>query len=152
MEESERTHGDETVHGLRLLAYERRTGAWSLGEIDSGHGNLIVVEGYAEDGGLRFPSAHRRGGRLLLDRVAIVPRDRDHFDWTVETSSDGGETWTLIVRQRYARTAERVDPRPGRPGDDAVAADGPAARSTRPRSTSPGNAVALIGFDSYVSL
>ncbi|HYC30813.1 MAG TPA: hypothetical protein VEB59_00915, partial [Gemmatimonadales bacterium] len=48
----------------------------------------------------RMPLA---GGQVADVRATWTPVDADHFRQTYETSTDGGATWSLLLRNEYTR-------------------------------------------------
>lgn len=87
---------------VRLISLDDRRGAWQLTVIDSNHGNLVVMNGYAVEGGLDFISTHPRRDRLLFDRVSIRPSMAGWIMRT-ETSAGYGAEWQLVTELSFFR-------------------------------------------------
>lgn len=85
------------------LVYDRDAGRWQRALVDDAHGSLLTAEGRWHDGRLRLFVSQFRNGRLLLDRTTIRPIDDRHFEWELESSYDGGETWQTVWRMRYEK-------------------------------------------------
>lgn len=95
--------GDTHVEWIQLVAFNSRTEAWERSLVDTGHGNLLRAEGYIDDGNLIFNHSQMRNGQLLIDRTTFEPVDDDSFQVILESSFDGGKSWTTLSELHYSR-------------------------------------------------
>lgn len=94
--------GDNHVEWVQLVAFNSHTEAWERSFVDTGHGNLLRSEGYVDDGRLIFNHSQMRNGQLLIDRTTLEPVDSDSLQIILESSFDGGKSWTTLWTLHYS--------------------------------------------------
>jgi hypothetical protein len=93
---------------IQTLSYDRSREVYRITRIDSLAGQQDVLEGAFEDGRL---SATSVGGQTARgeqeqpqrNRLSLFEIEPDRFRIGLETSDDGGATWTETARYTYTR-------------------------------------------------
>lgn len=85
---------------VRILGFDEGAGVWQLSIVDSGHGNLMLLNGHETEDGLEFITTHQRSSALLVDRISITEAE---WGWVfrVESAPGYGEDWRLLQEIRY---------------------------------------------------
>ena len=102
----ERWRGVEGGEGMSLFFYDRTSAVWKqVWVTDRGtHKEKQLVSAH---GGLVFQGTVTPPGRPAhLDRTTLTPLPGGAVRQIIETSVDGGRTWTLAFDGRYVRASE----------------------------------------------
>ncbi|MDX1748437.1 MAG: hypothetical protein R3324_21080, partial [Halobacteriales archaeon] len=112
----------------RIVSFDEPSGTWQLAVVDSGHGNLLLLEGHETETGLEFITTHQRANTLLVDRVTLARTDSG---WAsiIETATRYGGEWRLLERRHYTSSGSARDPRSQEVSGRPEASDGPAPRA-----------------------
>ena len=94
--------GGGPYRGWSVSAYGPQPGVWRQTWVDSQGGYLDFTGGWQEDR-MVMQRETTRNGEPLLQRMTWYNITDDALDWDWESSSDGGETWTLNWRIHYSR-------------------------------------------------
>lgn len=93
---------------IRTLSYDRFQQIYRITQIDSLAGHQEVLEGTLEDG--RLSATNIKSGTVSSDpeqpqhtRLSLFEIEKDRFRIDLESSSDGGESWTENARYTYTR-------------------------------------------------
>lgn len=98
------------VEVLRTWSWDRFRDAYRIAHFDDFSSHLNIFEGAMEDGRLTASNAATGTALLLgedpvLERYVVHDITADGFEVEHETSSDGGESWTSLLRFTYKRAA-----------------------------------------------
>jgi hypothetical protein len=93
--------------GLSLFYFSPASEAWRqvwVTDRATGPGGVKEKQLVARypDGGVRFQGAWRAGSLVVLDRTTLTPRADGSVRQLIETSRDGGASWTTGFEAVYA--------------------------------------------------
>jgi hypothetical protein len=81
-------------HGLSHSVYNPNTKKWNQTWVDD-QGSYIALDGQFADGKMELRTAPRTGpqGKTVINRMVFFNITKDSFDWSWQSSLDGGTTW-----------------------------------------------------------
>ncbi|SNT39686.1 Protein of unknown function [Ekhidna lutea] len=88
---------------VQHLTFDNRNKQWQQAMIDSAHGNIITTNGFYQNNELVFSLAQHRKGNLLIDKTIFQFISENLFEWEVQSSFDGGQSWTTFWTMKYER-------------------------------------------------
>ncbi len=92
-----------THRGNSYNIYDRSTGSWHQSWVDNA-GLLLLLDGSFGDGRMTLSGTTRNAaGHEVLNRITWTPITRDSVHQLWETSTDGGQTWSVAFDGRYVR-------------------------------------------------
>lgn len=92
-----------THRGNSYNIYDRTTDRWHQTWVDNG-GLVLLLDGRFENGAMVLRGTSRDArGQETLNRIAWTPFTRDSVQQLWETSTDGGQTWSVAFDGRYVR-------------------------------------------------
>jgi hypothetical protein len=97
--------GESAIHlrGRSFSLFDASAGAWKQTWVDNEDGYLDFIGG-VKDGTMSFwREAKRRDGTPAIQRMIWRNVTADSFDWSWESSSDGGKTWQVMWPIHYQR-------------------------------------------------
>jgi hypothetical protein len=95
--------GATVQRGTMLRTFDQRRHEWRIAETYSLHPRLDVFNGWAIGDSLIQSSVHDTPTGRLLARRVYFRIQANHFEDRVETSMDGGRTWTHEFRESFER-------------------------------------------------
>jgi hypothetical protein len=97
--------GEGSVHlrGRSFSVFDTAGGMWKQTWVDNEGGYLDLVGGL-KDGKMSFwRESKRADGSIVLQRMVWTNVTADAFDWTWESSKDGGKSWQVQWPVHYQR-------------------------------------------------
>lgn len=85
-----------------LSVYDRQAKCWKQTRVDS-EGRYLDFAGGFEHGLMELRRIGEVDGAPVLFRVRWENIERDAFDWSLQRSVDGGETWDALREAEYRR-------------------------------------------------
>lgn len=80
--------------GKSMNYYDPASGRWRQNWVDE-NGGVVTYEGEIREGGMRYSGENLRAdGRRSLARVRLTPQSDGTVRHVIETSTDGGKTWS----------------------------------------------------------
>jgi hypothetical protein len=93
------------LRGKSLSTFDSRSGKWKQTWVDN-QGSYLDFVGQFENGHMILSRIGAKpDGTKILQRMVWNNITRDEFDWTWESSSDGGKTWKVLWPIHYKRKA-----------------------------------------------
>ena len=104
------------LHGAEVAATTQRTrigqtSRWLAGRADGLRGTMTVTEGTFSAGRIMLTSGTRHAAFIERERFEEINRDR--FDWLLEVSADGGDSWSPVYEVSYLRAQTTQTPSTG---------------------------------------
>ncbi len=91
-------------HGLGIQTWDRETKQWQMVWIDNMACRTTLYTGPAEkDGKTVVTGEEMWNGMKMISRITTYNEKPDSFDWLMETSMDGGQTWFESGKATYTR-------------------------------------------------
>ncbi|MEP7232804.1 MAG: hypothetical protein ABI691_21270 [Ginsengibacter sp.] len=95
----------EPFLGKSWITYNEYTQHWEMTQVDN-QGNHSFFTGSFKDNKVIFERNFKnRKGEDRIHRLTYYNISGTAFDWTFDTSSDKGKTWTVYYNVHYARKA-----------------------------------------------
>jgi hypothetical protein len=91
------------MHGLGIQCYDRETDQWQMVWIDNLGARISYSEGTEQEGKTVLVGKEVWQGQEYLSRVTTFNETDTSFDWTMEMSQDGGETWFVTGKATYTK-------------------------------------------------
>lgn len=97
--------GGDAMHlrGRSVSIFDVRAGKWKQTWVDNEGGYLDLVGEFKDRQMVLAREAARPDGTTSLQRMVFKNIAHDEFDWSWETSKDGGKTWTVAWPIHYRR-------------------------------------------------
>jgi uncharacterized protein DUF1579 len=97
--------GDAAMHlrGMSLSIYDTRAGKWKQTWVDNEGGYLDFVGEFKDGTMILARDATRPDGTRVVQRMVFKNITHSEFDWSWESSSDGGKTWQVLWPIHYKR-------------------------------------------------
>jgi hypothetical protein len=93
------------LRGKSVSTFDGRSGKWKQTWVDNQGGYLDFV-GQFENGQMILSRIGAKpDGTKILQRMVWKNISHDEFDWSWESSSDGGKTWKVVWPIHYKRKA-----------------------------------------------
>jgi hypothetical protein len=89
--------------GYMLLSYDRYNEQWQSLWIDTMGGKMSFYTGNMIDGKMVLTGEETWQGQKYLSRTVIYNETPTSFDWTMDNSYDGGETWQTVGKATYTK-------------------------------------------------
>jgi len=90
------------LRGRSLSLFEPQSGKWKQTWVDNEGGYLDFTGGF-ENGQMILARQATREGKAILQRMVFKNIRPDEFDWSWESSTDGGKTWKVNWPIHYKR-------------------------------------------------
>jgi hypothetical protein len=97
--------GGHAMHlrGMSLSIFDTRAGKWKQTWVDN-EGSYLDFVGEFKNGQMIFArNAVRPDGTNVIQRMVFKNITANQFDWSWESSSDGGKTWQVLWPIHYKR-------------------------------------------------
>ena len=91
------------LNGLSVSSFNARGKKWQQTWVDNQGGYLDFNGGFSAGKMVLERSATRPDGTSIRQRMVWSNITADSFDWSWESSADGGKTWQVIWPIRYQR-------------------------------------------------
>ena len=97
--------GESAMHlrGISLSIYDTRAGKWKQTWVDNEGGYLDFVGEFKDGKMILARDAVRPDGTKVVQRMVFKNITHNEFDWSWESSSDGGKTWQVLWPIHYKR-------------------------------------------------
>ncbi len=96
--------GDSTpLKGMSVSIFVASAGKWKQTWVDSQGGYLDFVGEFKDGRMILEREAAKTDGTKILQRMVYKNIAADEFDWSWESSSDGGKTWQVKWPIHYKR-------------------------------------------------
>ena len=89
--------------GFMVQNYDREKNEWQAAWIDNMSARLSLYTGKTENGKTSLVGEDMWQGKTMLSRMSTFNETPTSFDWTMETSFDGGKTWLLMGKAKYTK-------------------------------------------------
>jgi hypothetical protein len=86
-----------------LYSFDRQTGKWQMAWVDNSASRISLYSGEIKERVLILQGEDYYGGKKVLRRVSMNLKDHSAFDWTMEQSSDNGNSWVEIMKARFKK-------------------------------------------------
>ena len=97
--------GEDAMHlrGMSVSLFDVRSGKWKQTWVDNEGGYIDLVGGFANGEMTLSRQATRPDGTQVQMRMVYKNISKDEFDWSWESSKDGGKTWSVVWPIHYKR-------------------------------------------------
>ncbi len=97
--------GDNAMHlrGKSVSIFDTRAGKWKQTWVDNEGGYLDFVGEFKDGQMILARNAVRPDGTNVIQRMVFKNITRNEFDWSWESSKDGGKTWQVQWPIHYKR-------------------------------------------------
>jgi Protein of unknown function (DUF1579) len=96
--------GDEMhLRGKSVSIFDTRAGKWKQTWVDNEGGYLDFVGEFANGQMILGREAKRPDGTKSMQRMVYKNISKDEFDWSWESSKDGGKNWQVVWPIHYSR-------------------------------------------------
>lgn len=97
--------GEAAMHlrGMSFSIYDTRAGKWKQTWVDNEGGYLDFIGEFKDGKMILARDAVRPDGTKVVQRMVFKNITRNEFDWSWESSSDGGKTWQVQWPIHYKR-------------------------------------------------
>ena len=89
--------------GYMLQSYDRNKKQWQTLWVDNMDAKMSFYTGQKHGDTLMVSGEEMLQGQEYLSRMSTFNHTPESFDWTMENSSDGGQTWTLVGKAKYTK-------------------------------------------------
>jgi hypothetical protein len=89
--------------GLMIQSYDREKGEWQSAWIDNFEAKVTLFTGQREGDKITLSGESIWKGQKYLSRMSSFNHTEESFDWTMESSFDGGKTWILSGKAKYTK-------------------------------------------------
>ncbi len=90
--------------GTMLMCYDRETKMWQSTWTDNMSSRISYMEGTKKDGKMVMTGEDKYQGMTYFGRITVANETPTSFDWTMENSFDGGNTWTTSGIAKYTKS------------------------------------------------
>lgn len=90
--------------GQSMSVYNPATKTWYQTWMDNQGGNINFTGEVDEDRKIFKTAIQNRNGQQVISRMVFYDIKADSFNWDWESTTDGGSTWNLNWRIKYARS------------------------------------------------
>jgi hypothetical protein len=90
--------------GMAVQCFDRETGMWQMSWTDNMSGRLSLYTGKRADHATVVIGEDIYNGQTYITRITSYNETSDAFDWKMEYSTDGGQTFLPSARAKYTRT------------------------------------------------
>ncbi len=94
---------DMPMHGLGLQCFDRETGKWQMVWLDNLGARISYYEGECTKDKSVFTGDEIWQGLEYLNRITTQKRTETTFDWTMDMSTDGGQSWYTSGKATYTK-------------------------------------------------
>jgi len=91
------------LKGHFLQAFNRETEKWQTVWVDNFGGAMSYMEGEEKDGQMVFLGVDKWAGKEMTNRITVYNQTETSFDWKMEHSMDGGETFVEAMTSTYTK-------------------------------------------------
>jgi hypothetical protein len=95
--------GNWMMSGLSTYCYDRETGRWQYSWIDNIGCRVSLFEGDYRGDSLIVTGEGSYAGMTSLCRISHLNMTPTSFDWTLEQSTDTGQTWQLLQKAKFTK-------------------------------------------------
>lgn len=97
--------GGDAIHlkGMSVSTFDAISGKWKQTWVDNENGYLDFVGEFKDGQMILGREATRPNGTKVLTHMIFKNITGDEFDWSWESSNDGGKTWTVQWPIHYKR-------------------------------------------------
>ncbi|MBN1211372.1 MAG: DUF1579 family protein [candidate division Zixibacteria bacterium] len=89
--------------GLSIECFDRETGKWQSVWTDNVGARITLYEGVKEGGKVMMVGEEMWQGQKSLGRITTYNLTDNSFDWMMESSLDGGETFAIMATAKYTK-------------------------------------------------
>jgi len=89
--------------GVSVQCFDRETGKWQSAWTDNLGARISVYEGVKEGDKLVMVGEELWQGQKSLGRISTYNLTDNSFDWMMESSYDGGETFAVMATAKYTQ-------------------------------------------------
>lgn len=89
--------------GFMVQSFDREKNEWQAVWIDNVAARLSIYTGKTENGKTSLVGQEMWQGKSFLSRMSTFNETPISFDWTVESSFDGGKTWNIMGKAKYTK-------------------------------------------------
>ena len=98
------TYRGRTSNGIAQDAYDAGRGVWQKAWVDD-HGDVELSEGHASSNRIVYVGYdYRNGARVGMHRATLNRTAANRMTYVLETSKDGGTTWSTADTVIYTRS------------------------------------------------
>lgn len=94
------------LKGIAIQTYDRETDQWQMTWTDNMSCRTSIYTGTHKDDKTVLTGPEMWGGQEFLGRITTFNETPSSFDWKMESSMDGGETWFTGGMATYTRKTE----------------------------------------------
>ena len=91
------------MKGLSLMGYDSELKKWYTSWVDNMSGRLSIYYGEETGDTLMFQGNELWQGMKFQSRVKIYDRTENSYNWLMENSYDGGQTWSFSMDAVYTK-------------------------------------------------
>jgi hypothetical protein len=95
--------GAGALHGISISTFNTRSGKWQQTWVDNQGGYLDFTGEFKNGQMILSRDAARPDGTKIIQRMVWKNITHDEFDWSWESSKDGGKTWQVNWPIHYRR-------------------------------------------------
>lgn len=89
--------------GLMIMSYDRDKHEWQSMWLDNMGAKMSFYTGDMKDGKMSLTGEEMWQGQNFLSRMSTFNHTDKSFDWTMESSFDGGKTWMVMGTAKYTK-------------------------------------------------
>lgn len=95
--------GMPAMMGLMLQTYDRESKMWQATWVDNMSGRISLYTGTHDGTTTVLTGEDKMGGMTWLTRITSYNETPTSFDWKMENSMDGGQTWAISGTSTYTK-------------------------------------------------
>jgi hypothetical protein len=95
--------GGVDFEGFYMEAYNRNTGKWQSVWTDNISSSISYMEGEETDGEMVMHGEDKFMGQTRHNRMTVSNTTETSFDWKMDVSMDGGETYFTTMKSTYTK-------------------------------------------------
>jgi len=89
--------------GYSMQSFDRENDQWQMSWTDNMGCRQSYYSGYRKDGKTVILGEEKYQGNVSLSRITTFNETETSFDWTMESSTDGGKSWNLTMDAAYTK-------------------------------------------------
>jgi len=89
--------------GMGIQTFDRETGLWQMTWTDNMTARTSLYTGKREGEKMVMTGEDKYGGMTYLSRITSFNEKPESFDWMMENSMDGGNTWITTGKATYTK-------------------------------------------------